>query len=308
MAEQKRWSRKGGHDLRHHNRERYRPWKSTDWISRKFFDGDISKNVKLAERKMKNRDFAGAEKLVLAVLDIHPHHSYALCCLLRIYSETDRLDEARARYDEEIKPGRVDNRKRLELCNAMIEIYLEHDLVRKAEEIFKFAVDNGLANEMTYLKVIEKRKNLGSRNTWKVLESIPDDMKGKENISLRLAEALRKQKRHEEAIEIVESILKDKKENYFDENYLLARIVKAHCLKGIGRNEEAFHEFVELERNVPKDSAHYGRVLCGWAFCAHNVSPESKSRMLALLGALKETCSTRLLKDIDFAMRILKKR
>ncbi len=117
------------------------------------------------------------------------------------------------------------------------------------------------------------------------------------------AEALRKLKRYDDAMDLAESLLAFRWLGDVQRHH--ARAIVGFCLKETGQLNEAFQVFFELFRDAPFDSPHYPRICCGLVFSwqrlgfDQRIDPESAQLLSQALSMFESDAKNRnLLADI----------
>ena len=270
-------------------------------FSRRLFGAGVNMYsiLKTAEHQHKRGDFPGAEKTLLNLLDKDPSFIEAERLLMRTYGGMGKIEEARAVFD------RAERRGVKILYLDMMEIYGKNRKPEAAREIFDMSVKAGSAIMANYQLMADIYIKLGMPSeAGRILETsiLTLDFSG----TIRLAEALRKGSRKEEALDLIDSLLEGRNEDYLDENYVQARVVRAFCLFSLRRENDARREFASLNSNVPRSSVHFPRILCGYIFSgAFRDSEREEFRALLLFYLSEGNGNSNIRRDMILALETI---
>lgn len=239
------------------------------------------------------REYARTEKLLRQILTAYPDHLSAVALCINLYSKTGRVAEARALFDRTKKP-----RRSHVLYDAMIQAYGTQE-PEKAREVFNLAVTNGQAEFTAYRIIASIYYDLGQFiEVEDVFKNAPGDL-GRTPAILKLAEALRKMGKPNEALGIAESfIARWGSKSYSDDTYILARVIRGFCFLKIGKMDDAKIEFASLKVKTPHSSVHYARILCGYVFSNESLPQGEISAIRQVLRHFEEESDGSLKNDI----------
>lgn len=142
------------------------------------------------------------------------------------------------------------------------------------------------------------------------INSLPARIRRNSKLRLMKADALRKLKRYDAAIETANSILKMRR-GATEGRQDSARIIIGYCLDRSGRHAEAFDLFTKMRAHTSPNSWHYARMLCGLVFSWERLGCDSRlgtEELKTLRENLKKSlsrASENLRHDIFSAMRII---
>ncbi len=192
--------------------------------------------------------------------------------------------------------------------SMLIKVYGGLGDINNAREIFNEAVNKGIVNVVTYNSMIDAyyhRKKFDEIE--KLISSAPNEIKNAECILLSRLEAMRKQKKYGEVLKQIENLLNNRTFKEHD-SVVLARVIRAYCLKDSNQNGKAIEEFRRLKTKVPKTNIHYPRIICGLVFC-HNVRNNEREQFKNDLEMWsRESTNSSLSYDIKRALESLNSR
>jgi pentatricopeptide repeat protein len=226
---------------------------------------------------------------------------------MRIYTKASMIENAKQVCDIASKNGVFDD---------LMLHHIAHALARasRASEAVDFVIRHireGPVSSKTIDKVINalySAKKFGEILSF--IEALPEDRQSRPYILLKKADALRKAKRYEDAIELVKETMD---RNEFTEGKThLALTIMAYSLKDSGRPAEAYEILIDLVKKIPEASRRLARAASGLVFAWDKLGRgpmldgRARRYLLETLSLFKEETRTNLGADAKAAIAILR--
>ncbi|NYZ77747.1 hypothetical protein H0O02_05550 [Candidatus Micrarchaeota archaeon] len=249
------------------------------------------------------RRFEDGEKVIESALKRKAADHGVYCSAITLYSMAGKLGKAYELFESAVAGGSAD----AVLCHRMLTVYTGIGFLEKAEMVFDTAVKNGFGSFLVYAIMTDFYYNRGMyEKTRETIVNAPPILKNSPRFMLMLLEVERKLKNYEKAIiGADELIAKYPKKDFDDEFYVRARTIKAYCMMHSLGKEDATGEFLILKNNVKRNSVHYPRILCGYAFCGPELTGREREQLSAELGLFLHGCRDSVRGKIENAMRLL---
>ena len=261
---------------------------------------EISAEAKWLMRKEK---FKKARDLLETAHQQYPNNKYFYSMLIKVYGALGDINNARKLFDEVVRKGIAD----VVIYNSMIDAYGKNGRLDEARKLFDEVVRKGIADVVTYTSMIDAYYHKGKfAEIEELISGAPEKIKNDEELILSRLEVMRKQKKYSEVLRQIESLLNNRTFKEYN-SIVLARVIRAYCLKDSGRKDKAIEELRRLKTKVSRTNIHYPRIICGLVFCYDVHGNESEQFKHDLEMRSRENISPSLSYDIECALRILKR-
>lgn len=284
-----------------------RPEKAAEVFEAALREGAANQTVfcAMAEVHTEARDVAGAESL------FEMAWKKSLLCpgiyyyMIDIYCRVCRLGDARRKFEDAVEEGHTNP----ELFRLMMKVNEQYGELDEAARVFEMARSMGMADGPTsslgqHIYYVAGRFD----EALSVFGSLPPEARQSPNVLIDEAEVLRKRKEYGKAVSILRGLL-DGPVLTEDELHQTKTIL-AYALKDSGKLVESFFLFEQLVREMPVDSLHFPRVLCGFVFAWQGMrfgrlDEKTLDSFLEILGHSKRTARENLLHDIEDAIAVI---
>jgi len=227
--------------------------------------------------------------------------------LIDINNIHGKLDRARQLFETALERSYM-NPKTFRL---IIKINESHGDLEEAIRIFELALRYNFADENTYRLGAHLYYLAGMFDKVEfTFDSLPVYVQNTPDILINRADALRKNKDYPRAISILRGLLEGSALTE-DERHK-CNTVLAYALKDSGKAAESFFLFERLAKEMPVDSVHFPRAICGLVFAWHALGYGHLDRMelsffLDTLESFKTNARGNLLEDMECAIGHIEK-